>query len=427
MEKKIKTTPQNNTSEVSFETRMIHGESSTQAWDFTKPLIPPISSSTTFRLGSVERGAAGFQSFASENFSKDPIWIYDRLDEPNTLMLESQLAKAEGAESAVTFGSGMGAIAGCILTLCSQGQEILCHKTIYGCTFSLLKNWLPKFGVHGKFVDLTKDCKPFITDKTRLIYFETVSNPDLEIVDIEVLSEMVKQINAQRDEKDHILIVVDNTFPTPCGSQPLKLGADIVVHSLTKNISGFGTEMGGVVIGPKKYETSLKVARKDFGAVLHPHAAWDINVHGLPTLHLRNKQQQANAQKIAEYLYSHPAIESVSYPGLETFEFYKVAQKVLRNSQGEFSPGYMISFQLKDAQKTTTQFVNHIAEHAYSITLAVSLGLTKTLIELPNYMTHAAMDDQHKNDFKFNPFLVRMSIGLENPNDIINDIQAALP
>ena len=185
--------------------------------------------------------------------------------------------------------------------------------------------------------------------------------------------------------------------------------------------------MGGVVIGAKRFETSLKLARKDFGAVLHPHAAWDINVHGLPTLYLRNKQQQQNALQIAQFLEAHPAVKSVKYPGLESFKFFNMAQKVLRNAEGEFNPGYMISFELHDAEKHTTAFVNHVAEHSYSITLAVSLGLTKTLIELPNYMTHAAVDEQHKTDFKFDPFLVRLSVGLENANDIINDLKAALP
>lgn len=413
-------------SQFSFQTKMIHGDYLTQAWDFTKPLIPPISSSTTFRLGSVERGAAGFQSFASENFGQDPIWIYDRLDEPNTLMLESQLAKAEGAETAVTFGSGMGAIASCLLTLCQQNQEILCHKTIYGCTFSLVKNWLPRLGIQGKFLDLTKDFSSHITEKTRVIYFESVSNPDLEIIDIASISDQIKTINAERDDDNKILIVVDNTFATPCGCQPLRHGADLVIHSLTKNISGFGTEMGGAVICAKKYEAPLKVARKDFGAVLHPHASWDINVHGLPTLHLRYHQQQKSAQQIAEFLEKHPAVKSVSYPGLESFKFYEQAQKLLCNSKGDFNPGYMISFELHQAAEKTIGFVNSIAENSYAITLAVSLGLTKTLIELPNYMTHAAVDEQHKADFSFNPYLVRMSIGLEDANDIIKDLESAL-
>lgn len=416
----------NNKKQVSFQTEMIHGENITQAWDFTKSLIPPISASTTFRLGSVERGAEGFQSFGSEGFSKNPIWVYDRLDEPNTLMLERQLAKAENAETAVTFGSGMGAIASSIMSVCKQNQEVLCHKTIYGCTFSLIKNWLPKFGIAGQFIDLNADFESKITDQTRVIYFETVSNPSLEIIDIKKISSAVKKINADRTDENKILIIVDNTFPTPCGCQPISLGADIVVHSLTKNISGFGTEMGGVAITSKKYEAILKIARKDFGAVLHPHASWDINVHGIPTLSLRYHQQQANALKVAQFLESHPAIKSVSYPGLESFPQYGLAKEILVNRDGEFNPGYMIAFELYDAEEKTISFVNHIAENAYSITLAVSLGLTKTLIEMPNYMTHAALDEQHKKDFDVKPFLVRMSIGLESPEDIINDLKVAL-
>lgn len=416
---KIKKTP-------SFKTEMIHGESLSHAWDFSKPLIPPISASTTFRLGSVERGTEGFLSFGSEEFKKNPIWIYDRLDEPNTLMLESQLAKAEGAEVAITFGSGMGAISASILALCQQGQEILSHQTIYGCTYSLIKNWLPKFGISGKFADLTKDFTSFINEKTRIIYFETVSNPNLDVIDLPALASWVKEENTRRQEQDQILIVVDNTFPTPCGCQPFALGADIIVHSLTKNISGFGTEMGGVAITKKKYEALLKMARKDFGAVMHPHASWDINVHGVPTLNLRYHQQQENAQKISEYLQSHTKVKKVYYPGLKEFKFYDVAKKVLLNKDGQFNPGYMIAFELEDAESSTIKFVNTIAQEAYSITLAVSLGLTKTLIELPNYMTHSVLADEDKKSFEVSPFLVRMSIGLEDPDDVIYDLEKAL-
>lgn len=411
---------------ASFQTEMIHGENISEAWDFTKPLIPPISASTTFRLGSVERGAEGFLSFASEDFKKNPIWIYDRLDEPNTLMLESQLAKAELAEAAITFGSGMGAIASSFFAFCKSDDEIICHKTIYGCTYSLFKNWLPKMGIKTHFMDLTKDFKNSINANTRVIYFESVSNPSLEVIDIKNISKMVKEINKDRPKGRQLLVIVDNTFPTPCGCLPIALGADVVVHSLTKNISGFGTEMGGVVVTRKEFEPLLKIARKDFGAVMHPRAAWDINVHGLPTLNLRFEEQQRNANLVATYLEQHAKVKFVSYPGLESFAFHDIAKQTLVNRNGEFSPGYMLAFELNDPETLTTKFVNTIAKDSYSITLAVSLGLTKTLIELPNFMTHSALDDTHKKNFSVSPYLIRMSIGLEDPLDIINDIEMAL-
>jgi methionine-gamma-lyase len=411
---------------ISFETKMIHGEANTLAWDFSKSLIPPISASTTFRLGSVERGAEGFLSFGSEHFIDNPIWVYDRLDEPNTLMLEKQLSHAESTDTAVTFSTGMGAIASTFFAIAKAGDDILTHQTIYGCSFSFIKNWLPKFNVTGRFVDLTQFKPEMIKPNTRIIYFESVSNPTLEVIDIALIKEAVDKANASRNEAEKILIIVDNTFATPCGCQPAKLGADFVIQSLTKNISGFGTEMGGAVMTSKKYEALLKLARKDFGAVLHPHAAWDINTHGLPTLMLRYQKQQETASKLSHFLNKKTEVEFVSYPGLDNFKHYKTAQKVLTNQSGEFSPGYMISFKLKNAEKDTIPFVNYLAKNSYCITLAVSLGLTKTLIELPNYMTHAGLDEASKNASGISPYLIRMSIGLENIDDLINDIDIAL-
>jgi methionine-gamma-lyase len=411
---------------TSFETKMIHGESNSLAWDFSKSLIPPVSASTTFRLGSVERGAEGFSNFGSEQFNIEPIWIYDRLDEPNTLMLEKQLSLAEGTETAVTFSTGMGAIASTLFAIAKSGDDILTHQTIYGCSFSFIKNWLPKFNVSGRFEDLTLFTKDMIKPNTRVIYFETVSNPTLEVIDLPKIKIIVDEINKTRSEDKKILIIVDNTFATPCGCLPAKLGADFVIQSLTKNISGFGTEMGGAVMTSKVYESLLKLARKDFGAVLHPHAAWDINVHGLPTLLLRYQKQQSTAIELANYLSQKSNIEFVSYPGLDSFKYFSVAQRVLKDANDEFSPGYMIAFQLKNPEKDTIDFVNYLAKHSYCITLAVSLGLTKTLIELPNFMTHSGLDQSSKTASGISPYLIRMSIGLENVADLKNDIDTAM-
>lgn len=411
---------------TSFETQMIHGESNSLAWDFSKSLIPPISASTTFRLGSVERGAEGFSNFGSEQFNKEPIWIYDRLDEPNTLMLEKQLSHAEVTETAVTFSTGMGAIASTLFAITKSGDDILSHQTIYGCTYSFIKNWLPKFNVNGRFEDLTQFSPSMIKPNTRVIYFETVSNPTLEVIDLPKIKSAVDELNSSRSDDKKILIIVDNTFATPCGCQPAKLGADFVIQSLTKNISGFGTEMGGAVMTSKNYEGLLKLARKDFGAVLHPHAAWDINIHGLPTLMLRYQKQQETAAKLAHFLNDKTNMEFVTYPGLDNFKYFNEAQKVLKNSKDEFSPGYMIAFQLKNPEKTTIPFVNYLAKNSYCITLAVSLGLTKTLIELPNFMTHSALDQSSKTASGISPYLIRMSIGLENIEDLMNDIDVAL-
>lgn len=407
---------------------MVHGQTSTKAWEFSKHLIPPITSNTTFRLGTLDRGAQGFIQFgADEGDRLDPILIYDRLDEPNTLLLEEQLALLEGAESAVSFGSGMGAISGALLSVLKSGQRIIAHRNLYGCSYSLLNDWLPKFGIHSTFIDVnSKEHRQLLSDKAvRVLYFECVSNPSLDLADIPAILKDVRKINATRSESERILVMVDNTFATPWALRPIEWGVDIVIQSLTKNISGFGTEMGGAVMSSRKFERSLKLARKDFGAILNPKSAWGITVHGIPTLAIRFEQQQKNALAVAKFLERHPKVESVLYPGLKSYRQLTLAKKLLRTPEGDFAPGTMISFTLKGDMGRCRKFVDHVAKNSYAITLAVSLGLTKTLIEVPGYMTHAAIPKDKQAASGIDPRMIRLSMGIENSSDIIGDLDAA--
>lgn len=414
---------------MSPRTKAIHGESSSKAWEFSHHLIPPMTASTTFRLESLERGAQGFSAFGAEQKPDSPIWIYDRLEEPTTKMLEDQLQAMEGGECAVSFASGMGAISSTLLALLNAGQKVVAHKTLYGCTYSLLTSWLPRMGFGHEMIDVN-DLKTLETSlqdpKTRILYFESVSNPILEIADLESIVNLVKKINASRTPENQIYTVVDNTFPTPWALRPISWGIDFVIQSLTKNISGFGTEMGGAVIARKEFETLLRVARKDFGAIIHPYSAWHILVYGISTQSLRFEQQQRTAMKVASFLDRHPKVESVLYPGLENHPQYSFAQKYLQSPEGEFSPGTMISFQLKGDMETCKSFVDDIAKHSYSITLAVSLGLNKTLIEVPGFMTHAAIPADKQSSSGIDPRAIRLSIGLENSKDILKDLEEAL-
>lgn len=414
---------------MSPRTKAIHGESSSKAWEFSHHLIPPMTASTTFRLESLERGAQGFSAFGAEQKPDSPIWIYDRLEEPTTKMLEDQLQAMEGGECAVSFASGMGAISSTLLALLNAGQKVVAHKTLYGCTYSLLTSWLPRMGFGHEMIDVN-DLKTLETSlqdpKTRILYFESVSNPILEIADLESIVNLVKKINASRTPENQIYTVVDNTFPTPWALRPISWGIDFVIQSLTKNISGFGTEMGGAVIARKEFETLLRVARKDFGAIIHPYSAWHILVYGISTQSLRFEQQQRTAMKVASFLDRHPKVESVLYPGLENHPQYSLAQKYLQSPEGEFSPGTMISFQLKGDMETCKSFVDDIAKHSYSITLAVSLGLNKTLIEVPGFMTHAAIPADKQSSSGIDPRAIRLSIGLENSKDILKDLEEAL-
>lgn len=408
--------------------RMVHGIPSTTAWEFSKHLIPPITSNTTFRLGSLDRGAQGFIQFGTNDGTHhDPILIYDRLDEPNTLLLEEQLAQLEGSQAAVTFGSGMGAISSALLSVMKSGQKIIAHRNLYGCTYSLLSDWLPRFGILSTFIDVnSKEHRQLLNDKNvRVLYFECVSNPSLDLADLPAVIAEVKKINRTRSESDRIITIVDNTFATPWALRPLEWGIDIVIHSLTKNIGGFGTEMGGAAMGAKNFERGLKLARKDFGAILNPKSAWGITVQGIPTLAIRFEKQQENAMAVANYLERHAKVESVLYPGLKSYTRFNLAKKLLRTPEGKFAPGTMISFTLKGDLDKCRRFVDHIAKNGYSITLAVSLGLTKTLIEVPGYMTHAAIPKDKQSESGIDPRLIRLSLGIEDSQDIIADLDAA--
>lgn len=422
MEKKT-TQPDN----YSLETRLVHGKAHTEAWNFQNHVVPPITSNTTYRLKSVERGAAGFANFGQEDV-KESIWVYDRLDEPNNLMLEEQLSFLEGGKGSVTFSSGMGAISAVCLSTLKSGDLVYSDATVYGCTFSLFENWLPKFGLEvgwQNFNNLSFLDNP--PENLRLLYFESVANPNLKVADIPKIAKRVEEINKNRAPENKILIAVDNTFATPLACNPLKLGATFSINSLTKNIAGFGTELGGSVTTTQEWITPLKLARKDFGAVLNSKSSWHILNHGIPTLNLRFKAQQKSAAKIANFLKNETQVEKVFYTGLEDHETYQIAKKVLSSStSNEFNPGFMLAFYLKENEAKTKDFINYIAEKSYTMTLAVSLGLTKSLIEVPRLMTHSVLDEKSSEASQISNKLIRLSIGIENSDDIIKDLKEAL-
>jgi len=415
-------------------THLIHGSYESKKWDYNHHVVPPITNSTAYRLSSVHRGAQGFVQFASAEEALSghiPIYIYDRLDEPTRAMLEENLATAEGGEICATFASGMAAISAALGITLRQGQEVLAHQIVYGCTYSFMTNWLPRGGVQARFTDFlkTEALRGLVTPATRVLYFETPVNPTMELIDIAAIRRLADEVNAQREESERLLVIVDNTFATPFCQRPLRLGADIVVESLTKGLSGFGTEMGGAVIAPASFYNHLMLYRKDFGGVLSPRSAWVIMVYGLPTLAARMINMQKTAQKVAAWLSQHPKVESVSYPGLENFAQKALAHRQMLDPDGKFAPGSLLYFVLKGEDGKTSKaekMVDYLAEHAYSITLAVSLGQVKTLIEHPFSMTHAALPDEHKRAFGMHPEGIRLSLGLEDRHDIIRDLELAL-
>ena len=415
-------------------TRLIHGDAQTKRWDFDHHLIPPLSASTTYRLGSVHRGAQGFVEFASAESDVRghvPVYVYDRLDEPTRGMLEESLAVAEGGETAVAFATGMAAVSAAVGVTLKAGDEIVAHQTLYGCTYSLFTNWLPRFGIETRFADLRDHASLYkaITPRTRAVYFETPVNPTMELIDIREVRAVLDELVAGRDQRGRVLMIVDNTFATPFCQRPLELGADLVVQSLTKDIGGFGTDMGGAVIASQEFHAPLLLYRKDFGGVLSSKNAWSILVYGLPTLATRMTNQQKTALRVAQFLELHSKVARVSYPGLETHPQRQLARRQMTSYDGRFAPGSMLYFVLKGNEKEAAaaadRFVDYIADHAYSVTLAVSLGQLRTLIEEPYSMTHSALPAEVKRARGVEPGGIRLSVGLEDWHDIIEDLRTA--
>ncbi len=402
---------------------LVHGKFLSATWDFEHHVVPPISSSSAYRLESAERGEAGFCGFsdpAERAHRRSKIFIYDRLDEPTRAMLEERLAYAEEGRFAVCFSTGMAAIAAALGVLLKAGDEVIAHHALYGCTYSLLSNWMPKYGVSVRYADLTRPERldRLIGRRTRVVLYETPVNPTLELIDIAAVSQVCR--------KRKVTTVVDNTFATPFCQRPLTLGADIVAHSLTKNICGFGTDMGGAVVSARDLESEFLLYRKDFGGVLSSKNAWPILVYGLPSLELRMRKEEQNALEVARFLEGHPKVASVAYPGLEGFPQRELARRQMTDFDGTFAPSNMIYFVVKGGDRAASRLVNYCAKHAYALTLAVSLGQIRTLIEKPTGMTHSALPAAVQKAGHLSPGGVRLSIGIEDPGDIIHDLRESL-
>ncbi len=413
----------------STESQILHGEFTTEKWDYSHHIIPPISCSASYRLDSVERGALGFEDFARPSqIEHAPIYVYDRLDEPTRSMLETRLAKVESGEVGVCFATGMAAISAVFGVCLRTGDRVTGHTTLYGCTFSLFENWFPRMGLGVDLVDMRDldKLRDAIRPETKTVYFESPANPTLELIDIAGVRTVLDEINADRDESDRVRMVIDNTFATPFCQRPIEIGCDIVLHSLTKNIGGFGTDMGGVVVTSSELEGDLLLYRKDFGGAMSPKVGWQILTYGLPTLPIRVRHQTRSAYKIAEYLENNPKVARVNYPGLESFVQADLARKQMLDFDGDFAPGNMIYFELaSDKREDAVSFLNWIGKNSYALTLAVSLGQLRTLVESPTNMTHFVVSDEAKEKSEMSPTGIRMSVGIERAADIIADMESA--
>lgn len=385
-----------------FSTKAIHGGYEDNKYG---ALATPIYQTSTFIFDSAEQGG---KRFAEEEEG----FIYSRIGNPTSAQLEAKIALLENAEAAVATGSGMGAITSVIWSIVEAGDHIVAAKTLYGCTFAYLSHGLSKYGIEVTFVDTSdpENVREAMQDNTRLVYLETPANPNMLITDIEAVSKIAH-------EKEDCLVVVDNTYNTPYIQRPLDLGADIVVHSATKYLNGHGDVIAGFAVGSAELMEQVRgVGIKDMtGAALSPFDAFLIT-RGMKTLELRMERHCANAQKVAEFLESHPAVESIYYPGLESFPQYDLAKRQMK------LPGAMIAFEVKGGLDAGRQLMNTVK----LCTLAVSLGDAETLIQHPASMTHSPYTEEERAESGISEGLVRLSVGLEDAEDIIKDLKEAL-
>lgn len=368
-------------------------------------LAVPIYQTSTFVFDSAEQGG---KRFALEEEG----YIYSRLGNPTTAVFEEKIAALEGGEAAVATSSGIGAITSTLWTLLKAGDHVIADKTLYGCTFAYLNHGVAKFGVEVDFID-TSDLelvRKTMKSNTRVVYLETPANPNMKVVDIKAVAEIAHT-------NPNTLVVVDNTFATPFCQRPLELGCDVVVHSVTKYLNGHGDVIAGVVISKKEIIDQVRlVGVKDMtGSVLGPTEAFYI-IRGMKTFELRMRRHCENAMKVAEYLEAHDKIEKVYYPGLKSHDGYEVAAKQMDAFGG------ILAFELKGGFEAGKTLLNNVKMAA----LAVSLGDAETLIQHPASMTHSPYTKEERLAAGITDGLVRLSVGLENIEDIIADLEYGL-
>lgn len=382
-------------------TAVVHGNHPQNAMG---ALATPIYQTSTFVFDSAEQGGRRFAGQESG-------FIYSRLGNPTTSQLEQKIALLEGGEDCTAFSSGMGAISGTLLSLLSAGDHIVADRTLYGCTFALINETLPRFGIKVDCIDMsdTEVMKKTICRDTKVVYFETIANPSMKVIDIAAVAAYAHSV------APNCTVIVDNTFATPLLAQPLTLGADVVVHSATKYLNGHGDVVAGFSVSRKEIMDKIRmVGLKDItGAVLGPQEAFLI-LRGLKTLKVRMDAICENTKKVVDFLVASPYVTKVFFPGLEDSPYHETAKRELKQFGG------MISFEMKDFE-SAKKALNNVKLCA----LAVSLGDCESLIQHPASMTHSMCTKEEIEAAGFSDRLIRLSVGLEDPDDIIADLQQA--
>ncbi len=383
-----------------FNTKLVHlGELENSMGSLTVPIFQ----TSTFSFKNAQHGADCFSG-------KDNGYIYTRLGNPTINALEETIAELENGFGGIATSSGMGAVNSIYLALLEQGAHLVSTASIYGPSRNVIEKHYSRFGVEASFVDTADpaNVKKSIKPNTKMILVETPSNPTMQITDIREIAEIA--------HKHGIPLVVDNTFSSPYLQNPLDLGADVVFHSITKFINGHADVIGGIIVAKEeKLYKQIRDIMVNFGCNMDPHQAYLVH-RGVKTLSIRIEKAQENAAKIAQWLEEHPLVKWVKYPGLKSHPQHELAKKQMRGF------GTMISFELKgglDAGKI-------LMDNVELAILAVSLGGIETLIQHPASMTHSGINKEEKLKAGITNGLVRLSVGIENVEDLIDDLSHAL-
>ncbi len=385
-----------------FSTRAVH--SGQEPCPCTGSLATPIYQTSTFVFNDADQGAARFAG-------EEEGYIYSRLGNPTVHSLEDKISDLEGGEAGLAFASGMAAIAAVLLALVRAGDHLVADRTIYGCTYAFLTELLTGLGVEVTLVDTTdlEEVSRALRPNTRVIYTESLANPTLKVIDLPALAQMAREKGIQT--------VVDNTFLSPYLLRPLEQGCDVVIHSATKYLGGHGDLIAGVAVGKKELLNRIRMTTlKNMGGVLGPFDAW-LLLRGIKTLPLRMERHSLNAQQVARFLAGRCEVSRVYYPGLESHPAHELARKLY-----EHGFGGVVAFELKAGYEAGRALLNSVG----LIRLAVSLGDVDTLIEHPASMTHHGVGEEGRRRAGISDGLVRLSVGIEDAEDIIADLGQAL-
>jgi len=365
-------------------------------------IITPIYQTTTFAFSKAEDAR---KAVAGESGK----YTYTRWDNPTTARLEKKLASLEGAEDAAFFSSGMAGISTSVLAFLNAGDHVVCIRDVYGGTFDLMSKILPRFGMKTSLVD-TEDQRAMelaVRPDTKIVYIETPTNPTLKVVDVGKAAKIAHRMGA--------LLYVDNTFASPINQKPIRLGADIVLHSATKYLNGHADVTAGAAAGDRERIDKIKHLRRDLGGVIDPHAAWLV-LRGMKTMAIRVRAQNENAMALAEFLSKHRRVKAVHYPGLKSHPQHALAGRQMSGYGG------MVSFEVKGSAEDARR----LTERLKVAFLAASLGGVETLVSQPSIMTHTQLTMAERAKTGIPESLIRLSVGIEDKEDLIADFGQAL-